>query len=370
MNIVATSAPNGVGVNNGKANGKKQQIRGSDDSFSSSDVVSRRLQLIRALNHSSIAIDSLSRSLLITRGLTQTVSFSDQLRRLVSLTRAYADTEPFNENFIVVNGRAISDTLNFSDSIARTVALGRGSVDTQVFAEGLSDPPQGIVRIVLDRETFSEDLAFNLNPAARTLEDTFSVTEDFDPNVVVIRLVADSLPTTETMTSFAQAVRALLDDFVLTELPIKVSALTQQLLDGFTFSESLVSNVIVNPGESTTVQFADALGTPTDPATVAVDLLRLENEGFAVTDVVTANVVLTTRDLTDSLSFSDSVVGFINNLPRGVVGKAILNFVQGGGSVKIGVSGGAVIIRQGSGTVAKTEGTGSVTLVSGSGEVN
>jgi len=371
-NLAASPNASGVGPNgnNGKPNKKNQVIVSAVDVRTFSDALARRVLLPRALSQSLPVTDVVARSLLLSRGLTQGGSFSEQLARTLILNRGPVDTEAFSETFIVASGRTLQDTVNFSDSIARTVVLSRGQVDTQVFAEGLSNPPRGLVRVVIDGEDFSESLQFNLYPAGRSLTDNFAFSEDPDPEITVIRLVSDSLPTSETMVSFAQAVRQLLDEFIVDELPVKISALTQQLLDSFEFSEQLVSNVVVTPGESTTVQFADALGTPRDPATVAVDLLRLENESFAVTDTVTSNVVLISRDLSDSFSFSDSVVGFINNLPHGVVGKGILSFTQGGGTVKIPTSSGSIIIKKGGGSVKKTGGTGGSTPTSGSGEVN
>jgi len=371
-NLAASPNANGVGPNgnNGKPNKKNQVIVSAADTRTFSDALARRVLLPRALSQSLSVTDSIARSLLLPRGLTQSVSFSEQLARLLHLNRGPVDTEVFSENFIVASGRTLQDTVNFSDSIARSVVLNRGSIDTQVFAEGLNNPPHGLVRVIIDGENFSESLQFNLYPAARSLQDNFVFSEDPDPEITVIRLVADSIPTTDTLRGFAQVVRQLLDEFILAELPVKISLLTQNLIDSFSFSEQLVSNVIVNPPNYTTVQFADALGTPRDPATVAVDLLRLENENFAVTDSIASNVVLVSRSVIDSFSFSDTVVGFIENVPPGVLGRAVISFTQGGGSVKISTGGGSITVNKGSGKVTKTGGPGSANPITGSGEVN
>lgn len=364
------SSPNASNPNKGGPNKKNQVIVSAADTRVFSDAITRRLQLFRAVNTSLAMTDSATRRLNFARGIFQALIFTEQMQRLVSLERAFNDTSAFNEHFVTVNGRNITDTLSFSDSIARAVSLGRGASDDQIFAEGLSNPPQGLVRIVLDSEAYSDFTTFNLYPAPRAAQDDFSFSEDPDPLVIVMRLVADTLPTTETMISFTQAARDLIDNFLLDELPIKVSALTQELLDDFSFSEQLVSNVLVQPPNTTAVQFADAVGIPNDPATVAVDLLRLQTEQTAYSDFVTANVVLLAKEITDSFSFSDSVVGFIGGLPHGVIGKGITNFIQGGGTVKVIASGGSIILRKGSGKVTKIGGSGSSTPTSGSGEIN
>jgi len=144
----------------------------------------------------------------------------------------------------------------------------------------------------------------------------------------------------------------------------------QNIIDSFPYSEDLESFVTLHNPLSTNVQFAEAVGTFKDPATVVVDLLRLETEEEGFSETIVVNVSSAAKTIVDSFSFSDSAVGFIGSTTKGALGQAIFTTVSGGGTVKYASGGAAVIIKGGGGTVSPNTGEAEVDHATGQGKVN
>lgn len=372
--ISVAAAVNRVSPNAAKPNKKKQQIVTAVDARVFSDVVARALRHPRSFSDTVSFSEVAARTSLRTRGLADVTATSDLLVRNVVAPRTADDSAIFSENFDPIQGRVLEDSFIFSETLDRTLSLGRGSADTLSFVDALGRPgfPAGVavdlLRLETEEESYSEELTGRLT-AARAAADLLATVDDVAALRGLVRALADALTLGENVGALKSLLRAATDEVSVDELPVKVSGLRRALVENFSFSDAVDVLVVLSNKNSTTVQFADALGTPRDPATVAVDLLRLEEEQVSYSEELRANVTVSAA-AADDFFFSDTVTAAASELPRGVIGKALVRFVLGGGAVRLTTGRGAAVRSEGKGTVRPVAGGGNMAATTGSGEVD
>lgn len=388
MSLAAIS--NGFAPNSTKPNKKKQVIVAASDTRSQSDAIARRLRLSRPFSDTRSFSDSMARSLIFSRRNVDSSSFSETMARLLHINRSQSDTEAFSENQVIQQIRFLVDSVSFSELMASNVALGRGSSDTVAFEEGLGTPanPSSILvdllRLQTESTPYTENITTNFIGSramsdAEVLTETAAVLRAFLRTLVDIVSIADSAAATKSLLC------AIADTLSVDDLPAKTALQLRSFLDSFAFSESLDSNVVVDQVESTTVQFAEAVGTFKDPATVIVDLLRLDNEQQSYSESLIGNVTFIIA-LADTQTFSDVVQGvheveveatdsfffhdYVQVGPLGAKGIGTIVIATGAGSVTISTGGGTVVRVGGQPNVKPNAGSGNTSTVSGEGKVN